>query len=75
MLSKLPRGAAPADGGDPRHGRDLSQLTDAQLHAIIMWGLRKDDPALAVRYAEASADERTPILEQIIAEGEQRRRC
>ena len=69
-IRSLDRRLARLDGGDPRHVRDLSQLTDAQLHRIIMRGLRKDDPALAARYAAGSEDERAIILDQIVAEGE-----
>lgn len=50
------------DGGDANLMRDVTQMTDAQLHAVIVSDLRREDPELAARYVAASANERAALL-------------
>lgn len=48
----------------------MSRLSDAQLEALLISGLRKSDPALARRYAAADDDERETILKAIAGAGQ-----
>ncbi|MDB5541900.1 MAG: hypothetical protein JWQ89_3627 [Devosia sp.] len=47
--------------------RDLEQIPDAALHALIIRLVRKTDPALADRLRDASEEERDELHRQIAA--------
>jgi hypothetical protein len=42
-------------------------MSDAQLNAVIMRGMRQRNPELAARFAEAKDDEMDDVLAAIIA--------
>ncbi|MGD9885355.1 MAG: hypothetical protein AB7U95_35170 [Reyranella sp.] len=70
MNRTLERRIARLDHRVQLHGGDVSRLSDAQLEALLISGLRKSDPALARRYAAADDDERETILKAIAGAGQ-----